>query len=160
MTEHAATDYGELPKTPNRIDLRQCAILKSARRLMSRMKGEPHVSCVVIAYPSEEKAEEVRQQLLRLQAEYLIELEDAVIAVKTSDGYVRLNQLISPTSIGAASDVWGLLIGAILPELLRWLRRQERQALSWPRSLVRLSAAPQGAIGGALTDLGLDDSLH
>ena len=37
---------------------------------------------VVVAFPSEEKAEEVRQKLLKMQQEYLIELEDAVIAVK------------------------------------------------------------------------------
>jgi uncharacterized membrane protein len=37
---------------------------------------------VVIAFPTEAKAEEVRQKLLGMQKEYLIELGDAVIAVK------------------------------------------------------------------------------
>jgi uncharacterized membrane protein len=37
---------------------------------------------VVIAFPTEAKAEEVRQKLLTMQQEYLIELGDAVIAVK------------------------------------------------------------------------------
>ena len=37
---------------------------------------------VVIAFPTEVKAEEVRQKLLTMQQEYLIELGDAVIAVK------------------------------------------------------------------------------
>ena len=41
---------------------------------------------VVIVYPSEQKAEEVRQRLLKLQTEYLITLSDAVIAVKTEAG--------------------------------------------------------------------------
>jgi uncharacterized membrane protein len=38
---------------------------------------------VVIAFPTEAKAEEVRQKLLAMQKEYLIELGDAVIAGRT-----------------------------------------------------------------------------
>ena len=41
---------------------------------------------VVIAFPTEAKAEEVRQKILELQKEYLIELGDAAIAVKQPDG--------------------------------------------------------------------------
>jgi len=35
---------------------------------------------VVIAFPTEAKAEEVRQKLLTMQKDYLIELGDAVVA--------------------------------------------------------------------------------
>jgi uncharacterized membrane protein len=49
----------------------------------------------VIVYPSDEKAEAVRQNLLNLQKEYLIELEDAVIATKDKNGQVRLSQLVT-----------------------------------------------------------------
>jgi len=38
---------------------------------------------VVIVYPSQEKAEEVRKRLFELQKEYLIKLADAVIATKS-----------------------------------------------------------------------------
>jgi uncharacterized membrane protein len=41
---------------------------------------------VVVAFPTEAKAEEVRQKLLAMQKEYLIELGDAVIAVKDAKG--------------------------------------------------------------------------
>ena len=41
---------------------------------------------VVIAFPTESKAEEVRQKLLAMQKEYLIELGDAVVAVKDAEG--------------------------------------------------------------------------
>ncbi|MGO9428380.1 DUF1269 domain-containing protein, partial [Rhodoblastus sp.] len=41
---------------------------------------------LVIAFPSEQKAEEVREKLLAMQKEYLIELGDAVVAVKKPDG--------------------------------------------------------------------------
>ena len=57
---------------------------------------------VVIAFPTEAKAEEVRQKLLAMQKEYLIELGDAVIAVKDSKGQIKLNQLINTTAVGAA----------------------------------------------------------
>ena len=41
---------------------------------------------VVISFPNEAKAEEVRQKLLAMQKEYLLELGDAVIAVKDDQG--------------------------------------------------------------------------
>src|SRR4051794_40631778 len=67
---------------------------------------------VVIAFPSEEKAEEVRQKLLGLQSEYLIELGDAVIAVKQPNGRIKLNQLFHTTAAGAVSGTfWGALVG-------------------------------------------------
>ena len=69
---------------------------------------------VVIAFPSEAKAEEVRTKILELQKEYLIELGDAAIAVKQPDGTVRLNQLINTTAAGAVSGTfWGTLVGLI-----------------------------------------------
>ena len=55
---------------------------------------------VAIVYPSESKAEEVRQRLLKLQKEYLITLSDAVIAVKTDSGDIKLNQLVNTTARG------------------------------------------------------------
>ena len=44
---------------------------------------------VAIVYPSEAKAEEVRQKILKLQKEYLITISDAVIAVKTGEIVTR-----------------------------------------------------------------------
>ena len=41
---------------------------------------------VFIAFPTEAKAEEVRQRVLALQREYLIELGDAVVVVKNPEG--------------------------------------------------------------------------
>ena len=48
---------------------------------------------VVIAYDDKYKAEEIRLTLLRLQKDYLIDLEDAVVAVKDEEGKVKLNQI-------------------------------------------------------------------
>jgi len=55
---------------------------------------------LVIEFPSEEKAEGVREMLLAMQKEYLIELGDAVIAVKQENGRVKLNQLFQPVARG------------------------------------------------------------
>ena len=88
---------------------------------------------VVIEFPTEAKAEEVRQKLLGLQKEYLIELGDAVIAVREPNGGVKLNQLVNTTAVGAVGGAfWGSLIGLIFLNPLigasrRGFRRAERQ---------------------------------
>ncbi|MFY9626608.1 MAG: DUF1269 domain-containing protein [Methylocystis sp.] len=99
---------------------------------------------VVIAFPSEAKAEEVRQKVLNLQKEYLIELGDAAIAVRQADGSVRLNQLLNTTAVGAASGaLWGSLIGLIF---------------LMPLAGAALGAA-SGAASGWLTDVGVNDKF-
>ena len=69
---------------------------------------------IVIGYEDQFKAEEVRTQLLKLQKEYLIDLEDAVVAVKNVEGKVKLHQIYNLTAAGALSGgFWGSLIGLI-----------------------------------------------
>jgi uncharacterized membrane protein len=97
---------------------------------------------VVIAFPTEAKAEEVRQKLLAMQKEYLIELGDAVIALKDSKGHIKLNQLINTTAAGAVTGAfWGTLIGLIF---------------LMPLAGAALGAA-SGTLSGYLTDVGIDD---
>ena len=99
---------------------------------------------VVIAFPTEAKAEEVRQRILQLQKEYLIELGDAAIAVKEPGGSIRLNQLINTKAAGAASGaLWGTLIGLIF---------------LMPVAGAALGAA-SGALGGWLADVGINDTF-
>lgn len=87
---------------------------------------------VVIVYPTEAKAEEIRQKLLGMQQEYLIELSDAVIAVKQDSGRVKLIQLMNTTAAGAVSGgFWGLLIGAIFLSPLLGLLSVQPPARSW-----------------------------
>jgi uncharacterized membrane protein len=69
---------------------------------------------VVIAFSTEAKAEEVRQKLLVMQKEYLLELSDAVVAVKEANGKIKLNQMINTTAAGAVRGAfWGTLVGLI-----------------------------------------------
>lgn len=99
---------------------------------------------VVIVYPTEEKAEEVRNRLLGLQKEYLIKLGDAVIATRTEGGRVKLNQLVNTTASGAISgSFWGVLFGLLFLNPL----------------LGMAIGAASGAIGGALTDVGINDAF-
>ena len=99
---------------------------------------------VVIAFPSEAKAEEVRHKLLDMQKDYLIELGDAAIAIKQANGHVKLNQLVNPTAIGAVSGTfWGTLVGLIF---------------LMPLVGAAIGAA-SGAVGGYLTDVGVNDKF-
>jgi uncharacterized membrane protein len=99
---------------------------------------------VVIAFPSEAKAEEVRNKLIDMQKDYLIELSDAVIAVKQPKGGVKLNQLFHPTATGAVSGTfWGTLVGLIF---------------LMPLAGAAIGAAT-GALSGALTDVGIKDQF-
>jgi uncharacterized membrane protein len=99
---------------------------------------------VVIVYPTEEKAEAIRHKLLSLQKEYLIELSDAVIAVKQDSGRVKLIQLINTTAVGVVSGgFWGLLIGSLF---------------LMPLLGASLGAA-SGALSGALNDFGINDGF-
>ena len=69
---------------------------------------------VFIAFPSEQKAEEVRDKVLEMQKEYLIELGDAVVAVKDANGRIKLNQLFQPIAQGTVSGMfWSSLIGLL-----------------------------------------------
>lgn len=99
---------------------------------------------IAIVYPTEAKAEEVRQRLLGLQKEYLIKLGDAVVATKTESGKIKPNQIMNTTAAGAVSgSFWGLLIGVLFLN---------------PLVGVAIGAA-SGALGGALADVGINDAF-
>lgn len=99
---------------------------------------------VVVAYPNEFQAEEVRLRLLKMQQEYLVDLEDAVIAVRKEDGKIKLLQLHNLTGAGAVSGgFWGLLIGLLFMNPL----------------LGAAVGAGAGALSGALADVGINDEF-
>jgi uncharacterized membrane protein len=95
---------------------------------------------LVIEFPSEAKAEGVRETLLVMQKEYSIELGDAIIAVSDDGGRVKLNQLLEPGDRGAVSGMpWRSLICLLF-------------------MMPRASAAP-GALGTRLADLGIGEDF-
>ena len=99
---------------------------------------------VVVGYDDLFKAEEVRLKLMKMQKDYLIDLGDAVVAVKDQSGKVKLHQAVNMTAAGAVSGgFWGTLIGLI-----------------FLNPLIGLAVgATTGAVSGALTDLGIDDKF-
>jgi uncharacterized membrane protein len=79
-----------------------------------------------------------------MQKDYLLDLADAVVAVRKADGKVELHQIHNLTAAGAVSGgMWGALIGLLfLSPLLGFA-----------------VGAAGGAIGGALTDIGINDAF-
>ena len=99
---------------------------------------------VVVGYDDMFKAEEVRLKLWKMQKDYLIDMADAVVAVKEQSGKVRLHQAVNLTAAGAVSGgFWGTLIGLIFLNPL----------------LGMAVGATAGAVSGALTDVGIDDKF-
>ena len=89
---------------------------------------------VVVGYDDPHKAEEVRLKLWKLQNEYLLDLEDAVVAIKDEKGKIKLHQAVNLTAAGALSGgFWGSLTGLI------WLN------------------AAAGTASAALADVGIKD---
>ncbi|MDD1625246.1 MAG: DUF1269 domain-containing protein [Methylococcaceae bacterium] len=99
---------------------------------------------VVVGYKEPYKAEEVRLRLWKLQRDYLLDLEDAVVVVKNAEGKVTLHQPVNLTAAGAVSGgFWGALIGLIFLNPVLGLA----------------VGASAGAVSGALTDIGIDDNF-
>ncbi|MFM8330628.1 MAG: DUF1269 domain-containing protein [Candidatus Methylumidiphilus sp.] len=99
---------------------------------------------IVISYDNPFEAEEVRIRLLKMQRDYLIDLEDAVVAVKQADGKVKLNQIYQLTAMGAiGGGFWGTLVGLLFLNPL----------------LGAAVGAGAGAVSGALSDVGINDDF-
>src|SRR5262252_8795372 len=99
---------------------------------------------VVLGFNNEADAFEMRAALARLQSQYLIEMEDAVVVTRDANGKVHLHQPVNLTAAGALSGTfWGSLIGLIFLNPL----------------LGAAVGAGAGAISGALTDVGINDQF-
>ena len=99
---------------------------------------------VVVGYNETFTADEVLLKLRKLQREYLIDLEDAAVAIKDTQGKVKLHQTNNLTAAGAIrGGFWGSLIGLIFLNPL----------------LGFAVGATTGAISGALTDVGINNDF-
>jgi uncharacterized membrane protein len=107
------------------------------------MKGDSAMSnLVVILFEDETTAFDMRTALIKMQKEYLIEMEDAVVVTKNESGKVQLHQAVNLTAAGAVGGgFWGTLIGLIFLNPL----------------LGAAVGAGAGAISGMLSDIGIDD---
>ena len=86
----------------------------------------------------------MRAELVKLQKEYLIEMEDVVVVTKDGKGKVKLHQAMNLTAAGAmGGSFWGMLIGMIFLNPL----------------VGAAVGAGAGALSGRLADVGIDDKF-
>jgi uncharacterized membrane protein len=99
---------------------------------------------IVIGYNTQEQAETARTALFKLSKEYLIEIEDAVVATAEADGQIKLHQMVNLWAMGASGGAfWGLLAGLV-----------------FLNPIVGVAAgAGAGALAGALSDYGINDGF-
>jgi uncharacterized membrane protein len=99
---------------------------------------------VAIAFDDSHSAFEMRAALVKMQKEFLIEMEDVVVVSKDENGKVKLHQAVSLTAAGAVGGAfWGMLIGLIFLNPL----------------LGAAIGAGSGALAGKLRDLGINDQF-
>ncbi|ADZ68710.1 DUF1269 domain-containing protein [Polymorphum gilvum] len=107
---------------------------------------------IVVGFEAEETADNVLLKLASLQKEYLVDLEDAVVAIRDKDGKVHLKQSLNLTALGASSglisgSLWGTLVGLLFLNPLAGL------------AIGGVVGAGTGALSGSLADYGIDDAF-
>ncbi|ABY29593.1 membrane protein of uknown function UCP014873 [Methylorubrum extorquens PA1] len=107
---------------------------------------------VVIGFEDPQEADRALNELARLQTEYLIDLEDAVVAIRSPDGKLRLKQSVDLVGAGAASGgiwgaMWGSLVGLVFLNPLLGLATGAALGLG------------AGALSGKLADYGINDDF-
>lgn len=107
---------------------------------------------IAVGFDDPQEADRVLNELRRLQKEYLVDLEDAVVAIRQADGKVQLKQSVSMVGMGAASGgltgaLWGTLIGLLFLNPLAGF------------AIGGLAGAGGGALSGSLIDYGIDDNF-
>lgn len=99
---------------------------------------------IVVAFNNPADAFEMRAALAKMQAQYLIEMEDAVVVTCDAKGAVQLHQAVNLTATGAVSGAfWGTLIGFLFLNPL----------------LGAAIGAGSGALSGKFADLGINDQF-
>ncbi len=99
---------------------------------------------VAIAFDDAHTAFEMRAALVKMQKEYLIEMEDVVVVTKDESGKIKLHQALNLTAAGAVGGAfWGTLIGLIFLNPL----------------LGAAVGAGSGALAGKLRDVGINDEF-
>ena len=107
---------------------------------------------VVVGFDNTQEADRALTELVRLTKEHLIDLEDAVVAIRSPDGTVRIKQSVNLVGLGAAQGslsgaLWGSLVGLLfLNPLLGF-------------AAGAAVGAGSGALAGSLSDYGIDDDL-
>jgi len=107
---------------------------------------------VVIGFDDPQQADQVLAKLVQLRKEYLIDLEDAVVAIRSADGKVHLKQSMNLVAAGAASGglsgaLWGTLVGLLFLNPLAGF------------AIGGAIGAGSGALSGSMVDYGINDDF-
>ena len=109
---------------------------------LNSLKANAMSNLVVILFDDETTAFDMRTELVKMQKEYLIEMEDAVVVTKNESGKIQLHQAVNLTAAGAVGGgFWGTLVGMIFLNPL----------------LGAAVGAGAGALSGLLADIGISD---
>ena len=99
---------------------------------------------IVLGFESEADADGFIGKLQKMGKEQIIGLADVVKVVRTPDGKTKIRQGLDLTTAGALSGAfWGMLIGFIF----------------WMPWLGAAIGAASGALGGKMSDFGIDDTF-
>ncbi len=107
---------------------------------------------VCVAFDDPTTADRALTELTALQKEYLIELKDACVVVRSPDGEVHLHQAMPLVKTGALAGgssgaLWGTLIGLLFLNPLAGM------------ALGAGFGAASGALAGKLSDYGIPDDF-
>jgi uncharacterized membrane protein len=69
---------------------------------------------VAVVFNDQSTAFEMRAALAKMQKQYLLEMEDAVVVTRDENGKTKLHQAVSLTGAGAVyGGFWGMLLGLL-----------------------------------------------
>lgn len=99
---------------------------------------------IVLAFDRPDEADRMRDRLVDLQRQHLIQLADAAVVTRDMKGKAKVKQAANLSGAGAlGGGFWGMLIGLLF--LAPWLG-------------LAVGAAT-GALVGKFTDIGVDDKF-
>ncbi len=113
-----------------------------ARKAVTQASGMSNL--IVIGFENEADAFDMRTELAKSQAQYLIEMEDAVVVTRDANGKPLLHQTVNITATSAMGGMfWEALIGMLFLSPV----------------LGAAIGAGSGALTGKLADIGINDQF-
>lgn len=107
---------------------------------------------VVLDFDGTETADAMLTRLRSLRKQELIDLLDAVVVVHPEEGDIQIKQSVNMTALGATS---GLSTGAFIGTLAGLLMLNPLAGFA----LGGAAGAAMGALGGRMSDFGIDDGF-
>src|SRR5215831_13233415 len=99
---------------------------------------------VAVVFEDESSAFEMRGALVKMQNQFLLDMDDAVVVTRDPNGKTKLHQAVSLTATGAVGGgFWGMIVGLLFLNPL----------------LGAAIGAGAGALAGKFHEIGVDDRM-